>query len=113
MWGDSWDDDKKSEALSCGLPVCVGDRRAGHFHVVAAQEKQQSVECQANGVGDEDELDGAFGTEFEPFEETAAHEDANAGTGNCYRSWKPREEKYMSGSRYFCGERQRENKSKN
>lgn len=55
-----------------------------HLDVVAAQEEQQRVAGQADGVGDEHELHGALGPQLQPLQQAAAHEDADTRARDRY-----------------------------
>lgn len=68
--------------------IGVRNSSAGHLNVVAAEEEQQRVARQADGVGDEHELHGALGPQLEPLQQAAAHEYADARAWDCYRPWK-------------------------
>lgn len=67
------------------LPV-IGVRygSASHLDVVAAEEEQQRVAREADGVGDEHELHGALGPQLQPLQQAAAHEDADASAWDRY-----------------------------
>lgn len=55
--------------MNVSLPVIsVRYSSAGHLDVIAAQEEEQRVAGEADGVGDEDELHGALGPQLQPLE---------------------------------------------
>ena len=60
----------------------VGHGGAGHGHVVAAQEEEETVRGEAEQVADEDELHGAARPQLQLLEDVSAEDDADACAGD-------------------------------
>ena len=61
--------------------AAVGHRGASHGHVVAAEKEEEAVAAETEHVTDEDELNGALGSELELLEDVASEDDADTGAG--------------------------------
>lgn len=68
---------ERLHALRC--VVVVGDRRAGHFHVITTEEEEKRITSQADDVRDEHELNCTLRFELESFKEATSNEDSDAG----------------------------------